>query len=153
TLCFRLAIYLWFCVSPNNVNADWLVNTVEVERNDGVVLYAKNSSGTKYRRDEVYWDSKGEDLYVRGTNEKIGEDYNEFRFNEVTYTDEVATSDPSRIVSGKDLTIKGDNLLSEKSQINAGSGFELLGDKLENDIEDNGVFQGSCHHQAKLSGL
>lgn len=121
----------------NNVNADWLVNTVEVERNNGVVLYAKNSSGTKYRRDEVYWDSKGEDLYVRGTNEKIGEDYNEFRFNEVTYTDEVATSDPSRIVSGKDLTIKGDKLLSEKSQINPGSGFELLGDKLENDIEDN----------------
>lgn len=120
-----------------NENADWQVSRTETARENKIVEYAANTSSQKYTKDEVDWDDDGEDMYVKATGQKIGEDYNEFHFDKVMLKDIVVASDPARLVAGKNLIIHGDDLTNQKSQINAGAGYQQLGDMVQNDMTSN----------------
>ena len=120
-----------------NENADWQVGRTETARENKIVEYAANTSSQKYTKDEVDWDDDGEDMYVKATGQKIGEDYNEFHFDKVMLKDMVVASDPARLVAGKNLIIHGDDLTNQKSQINAGAGYQQLGDMVQNDMTSN----------------
>ena len=120
-----------------NENADWQVSRTETARENKIVEYAANTSSQKYTKDEVDWDDDGEDMYVKATGQKIGEDYNEFHFDKVMLKDMVVASDPARLVAGKNLIIHGDDLTNQKSQINAGAGYQQLGDMVQNDMTSN----------------
>ncbi|EEV21641.1 adhesin HecA family 20-residue repeat (two copies) (3 repeats), partial [Enhydrobacter aerosaccus SK60] len=120
-----------------NENADWQVSRTETARENKIVEYAANTSSQKYTKDEVDWDDDGEDMYVKATGQKIGEDYNEFHFDKVMIKDIVVASDPARLVAGKNLIIHGDDLTNQKSQINAGAGYQQLGDMVQNDMTSN----------------
>ena len=73
-------------------------------------------------------------LYVKdshGNYQRVGEEIDEITVDLVVYEDQTKSSDPARIVSGKDLVIYGDDLINDKSQMNAGLWYAIKGDTVK----------------------
>ncbi len=125
----------------NNVNADFqkesqiLVSESEYRKK----LYRNRDNNKVYTTDEAYLGRTGRKgnsdgaLYVKddnGRGHRVTEEVDVITLDYVVYEDKTIASDPSRIVSGKNLYLFGEDLVNDKSQINAGIGYHQLGDTL-----------------------
>ena len=124
----------------NNVNADFVTQAFTIEEHEGKKQFADGKNGRKYNENEVELrDDKeldDEDLYVIATDKPLGESGGEnfwiFEFDERITEDRTVVSDPARIVSGGVITLIGDQLNNDKSQIGLGDGFLVTGDTVNN---------------------
>ncbi|KAA0925445.1 filamentous hemagglutinin N-terminal domain-containing protein [Psychrobacter sp. ANT_H56B] len=134
----------------NNVNADFRKEAFpvgEVENKeqfaaggDDARAYDPDIDGRKYDAAEVELrdDKKldNEDLYVIATNQPLGasggENFYIFNFNQRITEDRTVVSDPSRIISGGVITLQGNQLNNDKSQLGLGEGFVVTGDSVTN---------------------
>ena len=120
----------------NNVNANFEKQAVTINEVEGKLQYAASEDGRKYNEDEVGFRDGGEELYVIATGEGVGansgEDFWIFEFDERTTEDRTLSSDPSRIIAGGVITLQGDQLNNDKSQLGLGEGFLVTGDKVTN---------------------
>ena len=124
----------------NNVNADFKTQAVTIKEHKGKKQFADGEDGKKYDENEVELrDDKelnDEDLYVIATNQPLGasggENFWIFEFDERITEDRTVVSDPSRIVSGGVITLIGDQLNNDKSQLGLGDGFLVTGDTVNN---------------------
>lgn len=134
----------------NNVNADFRKESFTISEvknkeqfaaaGDDSRDYDPDRDGRKYDAAEVELrDDKeldDEDLYVIATNEPLGgsggENFYIFKFNERITEDRTVVSDPSRIISGGVITLQGDQLNNDKSQLGLGEGFVVTGDSVTN---------------------
>ena len=134
----------------NNVNADFRKESFTISEvknkeqfaaaGDDSRDYDPDRDGRKYDAAEVELrDDKeldDEDLYVIATNEPLGgsggENFYIFKFNERITEDRTVVSDPSRIISGGVITLLGDQLNNDKSQLGLGEGFVVKGDTVTN---------------------
>ena len=129
----------------NNVNADFEKKAVTINEVKDKEQYASGDEdreydvdidGRKYDQHEVEFRDSGEDLFIIATNqplgEKGGEDFWLFKFNERTTEDRTLASDPSRIIAGGVITLQGDQLNNDKSQLGLGEGFLVTGNKVTN---------------------
>jgi filamentous hemagglutinin len=124
----------------NNVNADFVTQAFTIEEHEGKKQFADGKNGRKYNENEVELrDDKeldDEDLYVIATDKPLGESGGEnfwiFEFDERITEDRTIVSDPARIVSGGVITLIGDQLNNDKSQIGLGDGFLVTGDTVNN---------------------
>ncbi|WP_201532665.1 two-partner secretion domain-containing protein [Psychrobacter ciconiae] len=120
----------------HNVNADFESQEFTIEENKNKYQYADSKEGKKYDESEVELrDDKKldkEDLYVIATNQPLGasggEDFYIFNFNERITEDKTVISDPSRIIAGGVITLRGNQLNNDKSQLGLGEGFLVTGD-------------------------
>ena len=72
-------------------------------------------------------------LYIKdahGNHHRVGEEIDEITVDLVVYKDHTRWSDPARMVAGQDLITYGNQLINDKSQMNAGAGFAMTGDKV-----------------------
>lgn len=124
----------------NNVNADFKSQAFTIEENKGKQQFAASKDGKRYDANEVELrDDKelnDEDLYVIATNTPLGESGGEnfwiFEFDERITEDRTVVSDPSRIISGGVITLQGDQLNNDKSQLGLGEGLVVTGDSITN---------------------
>ncbi len=120
----------------NNVNADFekvseLISEEEVSK----WRFKKDDEGRFFDEDQLR--SSSWDYYVKETDEKLGEDYYDYDYTERVHRDKVTASDPSRILSGGNLYLTGDDLTSDKSSVVVGEGNQIIGDTF-NDINETG---------------
>ncbi|MDE4456043.1 two-partner secretion domain-containing protein [Psychrobacter sp. DAB_AL62B] len=124
----------------NNVNADFKTQEFTIEENKGKQQFADGRDSKKYDRSEVEFRDdeklKNEDLYIIATNTPLGdsggEDFWRFDFDERITEDRTVVSDPSRIIAGGVISLQGNNLNNDKSQLGLGEGFIIKGDTVKN---------------------
>lgn len=124
----------------NNVNADFKTQEFTIEENKGKQQFADGRNSKKYDRSEVEFRDdeklKNEDLYIIATNKPLGdsggEDFWRFDFDERITEDRTVVSDPSRIIAGGVISLQGNNLNNDKSQLGLGEGFIIKGDTVKN---------------------
>ena len=134
----------------NNVNADFKKEAFTISEVEGKEQFAAagndsraydpDRDGRKYDKEEVELRDdkklKDEDLYVIATDEPLGssggENFYIFNFDERVTEDRTVTSDASRIISGGVITLQGDQLNNDKSQLGLGEGFVVTGDSFTN---------------------
>lgn len=124
----------------NNVNADFKTQEFTIEENKGKQQFSDGRDSKKYDRSEVEFRDdkklKNEDLYIIATNTPLGdsggEDFWRFDFDERITEDRTVVSDPSRIIAGGVISLQGDELNNDKSQLGLGEGFVVTGDTVKN---------------------
>jgi filamentous hemagglutinin len=119
----------------NNVNADFQKIT---EKGIGKEVTKWRFKKDKQNRlfDPEVLRKNSWDYYVKETDEKLGEDYNDYNYTETSYKDVVVASDAARIISGGDIYLTGNDFLSDKSIILAGENQKIYGKELINDNVD-----------------
>ena len=113
----------------NNVNAEF--NKVTEKLSEEKVTKWRFKDDTQNRLfdpNDLYQNDW--DYYVKETNEKLNEDYNEYNYTETSYKDKVVASDAARILSGSDIYLTGNDFLNNKSIILAGENQEVHGKEL-----------------------
>ena len=124
----------------NNVNADFKTQEFTIEENKGKQQFSDGRDSKKYDRSEVEFRDdkklKNEDLYIIATNTPLGdsggEDFWRFDFDERITEDRTVVSDTSRIIAGGVISLQGDELNNDKSQLGLGEGFVVTGDTVKN---------------------
>ena len=124
----------------NNVNADFKTQEFTIEENKGKQQFSDGRDSKKYDRSEVEFRDdkklKNEDLYIIATNTPLGdsggEDFWRFDFDERITEDRTVVSDPSRVIAGGVISLQGDELNNDKSQLGLGEGFVVSGDTVKN---------------------
>ena len=124
----------------NNVNADFKTQAFTIEENKGKQQFSDGRDSKKYDRSEVEFRDdkklKNEDLYIIATNKPLGdsggEDFWRFDFDERITEDRTVVSDPSKIIAGGVISLQGDELNNDKSQLGLGEGFVVTGDTVKN---------------------
>ena len=124
----------------NNVNADFKTQAFTIEENKGKQQFSDGRDSKKYDKSEVEFRDdkklKNEDLYIIATNTPLGnsggEDFWRFDFDERITEDRTVVSDPSRIIAGGVISLQGDELNNDKSQLGLGEGFVVTGDTVKN---------------------
>ena len=93
-------------------------------------------------------------LYIKdahGNHHRVGEEIDEITVDLVVYKDHTRWSDPARMVAGQDLITYGNQLINDKSQMNAGASFAMTGDKVVQ-TPDGGLI-GQTIKMAKMATL
>ncbi|QIQ22034.1 two-partner secretion domain-containing protein [Zophobihabitans entericus] len=129
----------------NNINDHFEVEIQEVSR-ENIIEYQHEGSYKRYSPSEVYF-THGEVDYmcIRSTG-SCNDYFYKYVYERVIEETVITQTDPAKIIAGKDITIKADHLLNDKSQIIAGNTLTINANSIENIevpgqryIKDNGT--------------
>lgn len=138
----------------NNKNADFKTAKKELSRKN-ITKYNPENSLVEYNEDEVTITSSGRknrihDMIVKNTNQTYAH-YDKHNHIEILRGEKTITSDPSRILSGGDITFNLGSFNTSKSQIIAGGQIQTTGKASNIEPEPTSVVPVYTYQNAKVT--